>query len=274
MIGQKRLLNYIKCCKDVFPRAVVIVGAPGSGKRTVCAEIARLIDAEFAIAEGGVDAVRALIDTAYNMTRRILLVVPDVDDLSTAAKNALLKVVEEPPHEVYIALLASDVSHLLATLRSRCVTLTMDPYTSAELEQYAQSVGVEFGPIRDWVKVPGDINALSTYNVEEFSSFVDLVLDNLAEVSTANALKISQRFALKNNDEGYDLKLFWRACESKLISRVATGARADVAQNVDALQTTSEYLSALRIKGINKQMLLDGWLLQLRRVLCREQNTQ
>lgn len=70
-------------------------------------------------AEGGVWRV-VLVDTA--------------DDLNTAAANALLKSLEEPPPRTVFLLLSSEPGRLLPTIRSRCRLLSLSPLDPENLK--------------------------------------------------------------------------------------------------------------------------------------------
>ena len=70
-----------------------------------------------------IDQIRALEDFIYigshRNGRRVVIVEP-AEALNPAAANALLKVLEEPPPNVYFLLVSSNWRRLLPTLRSRC----------------------------------------------------------------------------------------------------------------------------------------------------------
>lgn len=56
---------------------------------------------------------------SHRQGRRVVIIDP-ADTMNPAAANALLKVLEEPPANVYFLLVSSNSSRLLPTLRSRC----------------------------------------------------------------------------------------------------------------------------------------------------------
>lgn len=150
---------------------------------------------------------------------------------------------------------------MLDTIKSRGVVFHMDVYTPDEIFEYAidryrselqdkESRDI----IRQLCRTPGDVNILYKSNILEFYDYVKLVADNIANVSLANSFKIPSKVALKDDDAGYDLKLFWRAFMR---------ASFDVGRYT-GVYITSKYLQKLRIKGINRQMLMDNWILEIR----------
>jgi DNA polymerase-3 subunit delta' len=65
-----------------------------------------------------------------------LFLIDDADKLNDSSANALLKVLEEPPHTSHIVLLTSRPDMLLPTIRSRCQMIRFSPLTSAEIETH------------------------------------------------------------------------------------------------------------------------------------------
>ena len=73
--------------------------------------------------------------------RRVALV-DAADDMNTAAANALLKILEEPPAGAVFLLVAHRPARLLATLRSRCRTLPMRPLGEGDLDAALKQAGL------------------------------------------------------------------------------------------------------------------------------------
>lgn len=71
----------------------------------------------------------------YEGKARVFLI-EDADKLNAPSANALLKVLEEPPHTSYIVLLTSRPAMLLPTIRSRCEMIRFAPLASEEIETY------------------------------------------------------------------------------------------------------------------------------------------
>ena len=84
----------------------------------------------------GIEAVRDIIAAAhlrpYEGKRRVFII-EDAARMSTDAANALLKVLEEPPPDVLLVLLAEHADALLATVRSRCQLIELRPMPIGEV---------------------------------------------------------------------------------------------------------------------------------------------
>lgn len=75
-----------------------------------------------------------------------LVLLPEAERLTTAAANAFLKTLEEPPSHVLLLLTARDKELLLPTILSRCQILPLRPVPLDEVASFLQSrLGVEAG---------------------------------------------------------------------------------------------------------------------------------
>lgn len=262
MIGQHNLQSSLNLLivNGTFPRFSILVGPRGSGKKTLAQFIRhKFRDALFADVGIGVDAIRDIISNAYKVTHPTIYLIADADNMSNAAKNALLKVTEEPPNNAYFIMTLEDENNTSDTIRSRATIFHMDNYTSDEIYQYAQAQSNytlhddEYDIIKAICKTPGDVEKIGKYP-REFYDYAQLVFDNIAEVSIANAFKIPNKVALKDDAEGYDLCLFWKAFMNICFHE----------DKLNGIYITSKYLRQLRIKGVNKQMTMDNWILEIR----------
>ncbi|MDO5633081.1 MAG: DNA polymerase III subunit delta' [Paracoccus sp. (in: a-proteobacteria)] len=96
-------------------------------------------------AEITVDEIRRLLSffhlSAAGGGRRVAII-DAADDLNTAAANALLKVLEEPPKDGLILLIAHQPARLLPTIRSRCRELRLSPLSPEAMAQALTGLGV------------------------------------------------------------------------------------------------------------------------------------
>jgi DNA polymerase-3 subunit delta' len=82
------------------------------------------------------DITKVLIPSAHLCPyegRTRVYVIQGAEHLSQDAANALLKVLEEPPPDVLMLLLTEDEESVLATVRSRCQTIQLNPMPIGEV---------------------------------------------------------------------------------------------------------------------------------------------
>lgn len=67
-----------------------------------------------------------------------IYLVPEAKKMTEAAQNALLKTIEEPPEYGIVILMTSNISALLPTIQSRCLTMEFRPLSTAVVESYVK----------------------------------------------------------------------------------------------------------------------------------------
>lgn len=273
MIGQ----NIIQSTLDEYimnndlPGFMIIVGPRGSGKKT-------LVNDRFHgvyLRDNKVESVREMIQQVYTLYNTTFIMF-DCDTMSFAAKNALLKVVEECPNNNRFIMTLSDKNSMPDTIKSRAQIFNMDMYNRDDLStyyvEYTESLGVKYDTQEriiaiDICETPGEIQMLVQYGVTEFYKYVTQVVDHIALVSGANSFKIADRVALKDGDSGYDLKLFLtafiRICLHKTSNPNITGEK--LREFAKAVFITSGYISKAALRGINKRGVMDMWILDIRK---------
>lgn len=272
MLGQTNLLACLHNMAESgeFPRFSLVVGLPGSGKKTLCTTIAKLLGAQRCDIGTGVEDIRNMISLANRVDLPMLYVIGDADKMSVAAENALLKVTEEPPKNAYFVLTVSNINNLLNTIRSRGFTFYMEPYSAKELlaiadECKAVLTDTEQSILRSACATPGDVKTLLSYGVTDFYNYVIKVFNNIDKVSTCNVFKIGQQLRFKESDtDKYSLELFWSLFSYICIEHFDPIHWADTAKYVAGVTLTNSAISALRITGVNRQALFDMWLLDIR----------
>ena len=278
MIGQSNLLQSIDRMieNNSFPRFSIIVGQEGSGKNLVVDYIGQKLHIQRVYMGTMVNNVRDMIDMAYTTSAPILFVLPDADAMSPQAKNALLKVAEEPPNNAYIILTLTDLANTLPTIKSRGIVLCMQPYERKEIEEYTQQAFPEVAEndeqmvyVADVCTTPGEVKSLIETGLLKFQNYVQMVADNIAEVSGANAFKIASKVQLKeiSDNTKFPLKLFWRAFMMECVDRMNhnEGQTYEPSAYAEGIKITARYIQELRVLGINRQNLFDMWVLDLRK---------
>ena len=117
-------------CAKILARAVNCLAPVNGDPCNACTACKGIEDGSIldvleldAASNNGVDQVRALRDEAIyspSAVRKRVYIVDEVHMLSTAAFNALLKILEEPPEHLMFILATTELNKVPATIRSRC----------------------------------------------------------------------------------------------------------------------------------------------------------
>ena len=181
LIGHASTVAYLKknIAEEKFPHAVIFAGTEGVGKRLaaeICAaallcenpvdgspcgvcESCRLIAAkshpDFYVVEAEasktarnikIGQIREMQSEAslrpINSARRVIII-DGAELMNNAAANCLLKTIEEPPSQTIFILLTTSRSSLLMTIRSRCMTVSFEKLTAAQIRDALITQGVE-----------------------------------------------------------------------------------------------------------------------------------
>jgi len=271
MIGQTHLLNKIdKLIQNGFPRFILLVGEKGSGKKLMSREIANKLGFPLVPIGVGVDEVREVIINSYRNTEPIVYVIPDTDKMSVAAKNALLKITEEPPQKAYFIMTVTNSANTLPTILSRACVLDMDSYTTNQLREYLADKypshtlsidDVEF--VVKTASVPQEIDTLMTYDVPEVKNYVEMVSQKLHTVSSANAFKIESKLALKKDEDKWDMLLFVKALRHELVKLLIATRQP---QYYETYKLACQLVQELKYKNsVNRQYCMDKFIIQMRK---------
>jgi DNA polymerase-3 subunit delta' len=136
----------------------MLCGPRGIGKATLAYKIAKqvygnvgdffIIDLAHNLDDRGnlkPDAKLISVNTVRNMIERMqmssmsgkwrVVLIDAVDELTVAAENAILKLLEEPPQQTLFLLVTHQLSNVLPTVRSRARVEKMHPLTTSELRE-------------------------------------------------------------------------------------------------------------------------------------------
>lgn len=274
MVGQKNLITQITKSFDVFPRFSIITGQRGSGKKTLLLEhIYSMLEVQgysiYTVQDIKIDSIRDMIADVYKL-HKVLFVIADADNMSIGAKNAMLKIVEECPNDNYFIMTLEDENNTLATIKSRAVIYKMENYSKSELQEYMRCNSIDLDDkFIDIAETPGDINLIYDSDADAFYDYVLKVMNNIATVSGANSFKIADKIAFKEDDtDKYDLRLFWKIfikqCVDSAIEYLENDDKSNGMKYLFGARDTSGALRRLSVKGLNKQMLFDKWILDIR----------
>lgn len=169
IIGQKKPIRILRSMFKTgqVPHAFVFYGVDGIGKLTVAVSFAKALNCQEA--EGDfcdccpscrkidrrvhpdiqriepeknvikIEQVRALQkDIGFKSleAKKKAVIIDQAEKLNVQAANCLLKTLEEPPDETVLILVARSTASMLATVLSRCQTISFTPLTDEEIMQF------------------------------------------------------------------------------------------------------------------------------------------
>ncbi|MBQ9392484.1 MAG: DNA polymerase III subunit gamma/tau [Oscillospiraceae bacterium] len=137
-------------CARILAKAVNCLD-PQNGAPCCRCEACRSIDEGRALdvteldaaSNNGVDQVRALREEAVytpSVLRKRVYIIDEVHMLSTAAFNALLKILEEPPEHLLFILATTELHKVPATILSRCQRFSFKRILPADMERQLASI--------------------------------------------------------------------------------------------------------------------------------------
>ena len=146
-----------------------------------------------------------------------IYIIPDANKMTEQAQNALLKTIEEPPVYAIIILLTENCDSLLPTIRSRCVTLTMNPVEKDKICTYLENK-FQLEPEQAQIaanycqgNIGKAIRFASSSDFIEMKNQVLKLLKNLDSMDIASIIDTIKEFSTRKNDinDYLDLMLLW-----------------------------------------------------------------
>ena len=243
MIGQihnKMKIDYW-AERNSFPRFIVITGREGFGKATMVKYITDKMRHYIVYADISVDSVREIIKNSYNLVSPTVYIFLNAHKMSAQAKNALLKVTEEPPNMAYFILTSNNMEQLLPTLESRCVHLLLEPYTESELKEYCDADFIKYA------QCPGDIEILRTLNITELEQFCEDIIDCSIH-DLLNVFVLCAKVKFKDEDTGiYNLNVVFSILYNKLCEKYVNTSNINYQIMLEQLSKTRYKLDKYNI---------------------------
>lgn len=168
-------------------KTYLFVGRPGQGRRAAARELARELNCQhkgepcancrlfaagsypdfLAVAPDGqsvkIEQVRQLQQqltlSPYQAKSARFVAIEAAEKLTEEAQNALLKLIEEPPSQTTLVLVATDPAALLPTVRSRAQVVYFPPVDLEELTEWLANQGAR--PARELAELSGGAPGLA-----------------------------------------------------------------------------------------------------------------
>lgn len=150
VIGHERQKAHIErmITAGMLAHAYVLHGPQGIGKRMFADELAAMLGAESDRMLLGPEVEDARAMKAWAYARPLfgahkVVIIDDVERLSDAAANTVLKVLEEPPAYLHFLLITSQLGRVLPTIASRCQDVAFQPLNIEEMKKALVGISLD-----------------------------------------------------------------------------------------------------------------------------------
>ncbi|NSX56457.1 DNA polymerase III subunit delta' [Parasulfitobacter algicola] len=175
---------------------------------------------------------------------RRIVIIDAADEMNPQTANAILKLLEEPPENVFLLLICHQPSRLLPTIRSRCRELRLRALDPEQMDQAIGATGADVGSQTEYLAALSDgsvgeaIRMLNLDGLQSYQNIIDL-LGTLPQLDRPKTLKLGESILGRAKEPQFDLLL---RLMDIFLSRVAqTGIRgalpAEAANDEAALLT-------------------------------------
>lgn len=202
-MGQNNLLKQIYALKSL-PHSLLLVGSRGSEEYETVEKIAAhfdymMYDLTELISKEFIDEIMTShVQTVYYV---------NLNNMSSANQNILLKFFEEPSEYAYVILVSENIESVLQTIITRSYLLHFDKYTRDDLLKKFPTATDEMLAI---CETPGQLTLAMHSNLQKLIQLCDLLVSKLAEASLRSTLSIADKINYKDDYSKYDLFLFLR----------------------------------------------------------------
>jgi len=193
----------------------------------------------------GIDAIRDTIAMAHLRPfegARHVFIFDGAERLSGDAANALLKLLEEPPPNVLLVLLAEDAESVLPTVRSRCRTMHLRPLSEDQVAAIiAQQKPDLPGADRQLLARLADgapgwaLDLAEAGGLDLYQNLIDL-LESLPALDAVQLHKTADRFSGASGESAYrtfiTLLQWWLARAIRATAEKAGGASGEAVDEV------------------------------------------
>jgi DNA polymerase III subunit gamma/tau len=222
----------------------------------------------------GVDDMRELTEGVRykpSVGRYRIYIIDEVHMLSTAAFNALLKTLEEPPEHAKFIFCTTEIRKIPVTVLSRCQKFDLRRVSNQELSNHLKIitenekvlidegslnliVRSSDGSVRDALSLLDQAISLSNNDIKEESVKIMLGLSDKSKVwnlfdslMEGNSLKVINNFEILLNDGSDPILLI-----EELMAVCHSVTRAIAVPSIDLSQNISEYESKRALKSAEK----------------------
>ena len=273
-IGQDSLLQRINgFTVETFPHSFIVYGENGSGRHMLCSFIAekfhldyvevreRIGDSKLITKKYSAPALRDFLDEC-TLNVFPTLIIFEAADLQEKESAALLKILEEPPRQLYIAIIAPSPQSLIPTIKNRAIEFDIPVYTRDTLKLFLTDASQEC--FLEYANTPGQVLSLSTLGVSSFNDMLKLaysIFTNITKATYGNLFNISNRFFPRSEDK-FPFEVFasmlYKTCYKLLLQG---------SFSYDAMLLTFQLVQDIRKPRSDNRLLFEKYLFDLKSCL-------
>lgn len=266
IIGQEKLKATFKQIE--LPQLTILLGPKGSGRTTFSKYLAHDKNYTYIAIDNKIANIRQMIEDTVALSSPTIYFIKDADNMTLQAANAMLKISEEPPMNLYIIMGLTSTENTLPTIISRGKVFRMDNYNRLDLEQYYNTTYTEEFPLVDkLISCCNNIGDMITYLEHDFEkcySYAKKVYDNILDVSTGNSFKIGNNVGFKpEQDDLIPVDLFFNIFLEVLRNEIT---KDNIHIIREMIRYTMETRQEMNRKGANRRLAFDLWILNIRKL--------
>lgn len=221
----------------------------------------------------GIDAIRD-ISSFFSLTSQYgqhqITIVRDAERMTTAAANALLKTLEEPPAGALLLLISEQASLLPITVRSRCQSLRFTVPAQQDGHHWLQQQGIEGGHAERLLTIArgAPLSALALNNEGESDNQRGQVIDGARDLyfGRTGAVELAESYLKLGAKQALYTLWQWKAEMVRNLAVNQDSADNELAQKlgqrrllarIDGLNTAIRRLDS----QLNEQLILEDILI-------------
>lgn len=266
IIGQKNILSKIDSIDslNMLPKANIILGKYGMGKHTILQYICNKynVKSKYIDFELSTD----ILNDMYMLSEPRFYII-DIELLRKNKRidrfqNTLLKFTEEPPVLAWVFIICNNTLDILKTLENRCQIWKLEPYSTTELQEIANIHNKQYSDFElSLLETPYDIIYRDSTQIQTILTLCDNIINNIYKATISNTLSIRNKLNMES-----DIDLFIQLLSNSLYLKYIDSNVAEQDRNkyLHAYILTLKLMSNLTILNINKNNLMDNFLLELK----------
>ncbi|MBI3785342.1 MAG: DNA polymerase III subunit delta' [Deltaproteobacteria bacterium] len=220
--------------------------------------------------EIGVDRVRDLkrfMQLQPLGGRAKVVIIDDAPTLSTAAQNALLKTLEEPPPRSFLILIVNNADSLLSTVRSRCQRVNFSPLPTEIVVEILTANGLEAPAAIELAALaegsPGRALRLQSCVLDGARARLSASLADLRGARYSRLMQVAHELGHPESDLPVKLELVLAHFRDVVVEAIRTASYATADAALRQADLVNEAWQSVRYRNPNRSLLLEALLLQL-----------